>query len=471
MNINFSKLEALVLAGGKSSRFKTRKNKLLFKIAGKELFLYPIELLNKLSIDISIISNPDIEDDIKNILNLKSIKFKYINQNEPRGTGDALIKSFNMFSKENILVINGDMPIIDNSLIYNFYNLHLNNNSDVSIVSSILNANEAKGYGIIFSDKNRVSIIEWNDYINNNDKDIENSKQILEINCGIYIFKKSFLDYYLKYLKYNSNGEIYLTDLIKLASDNNLNVSVYQEKDFLKVKGINTLVELSDSEKYIRSIIIKKWMNNGVYFHNPDNTIIDYDVVISSDVYVSSSASILGDSFIDSNSFIGQNSFINNSKIYSSFIEPYSYIENSIINRNAKIGPFAVIKNGSQIFNNAVIGNFVELNRSLVDQNSKIKHLAYIGDTKIGKKCNIGAGTVICNYDGFRKNKTNIEDGVFIGANSSLIAPLNIGENSLIAAGSVITESIDKDSFSISRVKQVNKKNYASILKDKIKNK
>lgn len=453
-----NKIQAIILAAGRSSRFNTINSKLTFRICGQEMIIYPIKALIELNISYSLVLGYQKEP-VLTILNNYKLNFTYVEQLEQKGTGHALTVTKDLWVTDNILVLNGDMPLVNSKILNKLIEKHIESDAAISFLAA-QNLNDS-GYGRVVHENNRIKIVEARDF-----KDDVNKYSY--INAGVYLIKKEFLNEYLNKLELHSNSqEFYITDLIYIASQNNKKIELI-EIDFDYVRGVNTLEELSIIEKLKQKEIILNHMHNGVRFLMPENTSVDINVTIGNDTVIGQGAQ-LKNSSIGSGCFIDSYSIIDNSKICDyAVVKPYSIISQSIINERALIGPFANIKNYSLIESDAVIGNFVEVKNSKIGAKTKAKHLSYIGDAQIGNNVNIGAGLVTCNYDGIsKKNKTLIEDGASIGANTSLVAPISIGKNSFVAAGSTVTENVPDQALAIARSRQINKEQYAQKLRAK----
>lgn len=277
--------------------------------------------------------------------------------------------------------------------------------------------------------------------------------------------KRSFLEEScIKIQENKKSHEFYITDLIKIASDNN-NIITTVSAPFDMVRGINTLHELWAAEQIKRSEIIKDWMEKGVRFSVAQNVHIDLDVVIGAGSYIGCGVHLLAGTKIGKNCKIHEFSSLSNVEVGDNTdIYPFCMLNDSTVGSNASIGPFAHIKNSAQIGNGAVIGNFVEIKESIIGDHSKAKHLAYIGNAHLGSRVNVGAGTIFCNHNGVSKNRTIVEDNAFIGSNNTLVAPLTIGRQSFTAAGSVITQDVPAGSLAIGRSRQINKEGYVEKL-------
>ncbi len=443
--------QALILAAGKSSRFNTNKTKLSYTICGLEMIIYPLKALKQIGLKTTLVVGYQKEV-LTQIIDNHQLAIDYIEQKEQLGTGHAVKEAIPSLNSENIVILNGDMPLVSEKIISGLIEEHENSNSTISF--AVAHSTDSTGYGRVVRTPMGIKIVEHIDFD-------ENPEDYPYVNAGIYIVKRDFLIKTIENLEQKENTkEFYITSLIEMADSQKESI-LSLEVPFNYVRGINTLEELYLTEELMTSEIIRNWMLTGIRFTNPQNVYIDYNVEIGSNSTISSGVQLRNNTQIGSGCYIDTCSVLDNTKIEDNTkILPFSVISNSIISQNCEIGPFANIKGNSTIAENAIIGNFVEINRSSINKNSKIKHLSYIGDSKIGSKVNVGAGTITCNYDGAKKHTTNIKDNCFIGSNSSLIAPITIGQNSVIAAGSVITDNVPEDSLAIARSRQTTKEDY-----------
>ena len=452
--MNKKNLQGIILAAGKSTRLKTGRSKLLETLCGREMVSYPARLLNDLGIPITMIIGYQGKE-IKKALNRHNIKnITFVEQKEQKGTGHALLCSRKTWTADDILIINGDTPLVHIDTMKRLYKEHVENNATISFATANHSDPLVANYGRVIKEKNIVKIIEPANFTG----DISES---CCINGGIYLVKRDFLEKTIDEIPKDSvSEEFYLTDLVRLASINKHTIKTVAVP-FDCVRGINTMYELWAAEQIKRSQIIRHWMDQGVRFDLAQNVHIDADSTLGSGAKISLGVQILGSSQIGKNCSVGSHSIILNSKIADgTTILPYSYVVDSTIGKNSVIGPFAHIKNNSVVGDNSTIGNFTELKRSTVGNNTKAKHLTYLGDTSVGSNVNIGAGTITCNHDGKTKHKTNIKDNAYIGSNNSLVAPVTIEDSAFTAAGSVITKDVPKKTLAIARSRQINKENY-----------
>ncbi len=459
--MNLMNIQAIVLAAGKSSRLKTGKTKLVEKICGQEMILYPTKVLNNLNIPTTLVVGFQKELIEEVITTHFGSKINFIEQKNQHGTGHALACSQSIWTAENILIINGDMPLITTQIIQDLYTKHTLENSAFSFITSHNCESTSTGYGRVVEKNNTLQIVEAKEF----EGDLSEN---CCINAGIYLIKRSFLEEYLPKLQKSSiTEEWYITDLVKLASENNLIVTTLSVS-FDLIRGINTFKELWAVEQVKKAEIIQYWMNNGVRFTIAQNVHIDQSVTIESGSSIDSGVQLRGKTQIGKNCTIGAFSLITDSIIGDECtVYSHTVITDSSLKSFIKAGPFAHIHEKTIIEDNSVIGNFVEVKRSIIGKNSKAKHLSYLGDAEIGSHVNIGAGTITCNYDGNTKHTTTIKDHVFIGSNNTLVAPLTIEEHAFTAAGSTLTENVPAEALAIGRERQINKLNYAHKLKHK----
>ncbi len=455
-------VQAIVLAAGKSSRCGTAITKLLMPVCGQELILYPLQALTALNIPITLVIEHQKEQ-IRSVINKYYTTITYIEQGNPQGTGHAVACTRSIWHKDHILVINGDMPLIASSLLQELMQHHSTHNAAVTLVTAHNADPSLRGYGRIIKHNHTITIIEDRHFKGN-------PADNCCVNAGIYIFQRAFLERELFQLAHNrESGELYITDLIACAARQNLRVETITAS-FNTIRGVNTLKELWTVEQIKKAELIEQWMQQGVYFQAPHTTHIDLNVHIGSNTIVGPSVQLLKNTNIGEHAFIGAFSILDNARLEPQVtIHPYTYIHSSHIQAHAVVGPFAHIRGQSTIGTASVIGNFVEISRTTFGQNSKAKHLSFLGDAQIGNYVNIGAGTITCNYNGVTKEKTMIGDHTHIGSNNALVAPVSIGTCTITGAGSTITDTIPDNALAIARARQITKEQYAPKLKERYK--
>ena len=445
MNIDF-----IILAAGKGTRMGGESPKVLASLAGKPLVQHLVDTVNsfsssKTSIVVGYKSN-EIE---RNIVSQKKIRF--VKQKNQMGTAHAVKQALPYIRKNSIAVIlYGDVPLVKKKTLNKL--VKSSTKGKLSLLTFI--KEDPKGYGRIIRGprKNVQKIIEH--------KDASSAeREISEVNSGILAIKANLLQQFISKIKNNNKAnEYYLTDLIEIASNHSVDV-VATLCDPYEVGGANDRKELHDLERAYQKKLAEDLLERGVTIADTSMINIRGDIKIGKNSFVDINNIFEGKNVLGNNVHIGPNCYISNCSIKdNTIIYANTVLEDSIIGKNCKIGPFSRIRGGSELTEGAELGNFVEVNRSSIGKNSKAKHLTYLGDARLGTKVNVGAGTITCNYDGKNKHKTIIADGTFIGSNSSLVAPLVLGENSYTGAGSVITKDVPKGKLAVARSKQVNLK-------------
>ena len=423
-------IASIILSAGKGTRMRSDFPKTFHKIAGKKMIDWVIDVNKSINPDKIIIVGANREHYSTYIDD-----YDIIIQDKPLGTGDAVKKAKNHFSKFNgvILVCYGDTPFLTkNTLKKLVKSISIKKNN---IALTYFNKDEKNSYGKIILSENKKPI-----------KVLEDKKSISNIklcNGGLIAFQSKDLYKLLSKLELNSlSNEYFLTDLVEIAAKKSMKIDLIKI-DENEILGVNDKIELYKAEKIAQKKIRDSFFSIGVTLLDPETIYFAHDTIIEKDV------------IIHPNVVIGNNVKIKkNSEIYS-----FTHLAECIINENVKIGPFARIRGFSDIATNSKIGNYVEIKKTKLGKNVKINHLSYIGDSNVGSNSNIGAGSITCNFDGYKKHKTVIGKDTFIGSNSTLIAPIKIGDNATVGAGSVITENIPKNSLSIARKRQVNKQN------------
>ena len=461
--MSLNKLQAIVLAAGKATRFKTGNTKLIEKICGQEMIVFSAKLLEKLNIPTIFVVGYQKEI-IENLVSKHTCcKPQFIHQEKQLGTGHAVACTKDLWNQKNILILNGDVPLVTQKIIEKLYKKHTESDAAISFVVSHYTGSD-HAYGRVVEDEKSIRIVEAKDF----NQDIYDEQCC--INAGIYLIKTTFLKSCInKLTTKNASQEFYLTDLVQMACKKNLKV-VTSYAPFDRIRGINDFEELWAAEQIKRSEIIKHWMKHGVRFHLAQKIHIDIGVQIGVGSTIGSGVHLLGNTAIGQNCNIRKFSTLENATIEDNVeIFPNTIIRDSYVSKHAKIGPFAHIHSESTIEQHAVVGNFVEVKKSTVGSHTKAKHLTYLGNATIGSKVNIGAGTITCNHDGVKKHQTIIQDNAYVGSNNTLVAPITIGKNSFTAAGSTITKDTPSNSLAIGRTRQINKENYAQKLLEKLK--
>ncbi|MBK1809578.1 bifunctional UDP-N-acetylglucosamine diphosphorylase/glucosamine-1-phosphate N-acetyltransferase GlmU [Clostridium sp. YIM B02505] len=439
---------AIILAAGQGKRIKSNLPKVLHKVAGKEMVNHVIDTIRDAGVvDINVIIGKGAEL-VKE--RTASREVSYSMQLEQLGTGHAVKCAKDFFKNKDgvVAVFTGDAPLITNRTVENLMETHIKENNYATLLTSVID--DPSGYGrIIRSDKGVEKIVEHKDC---NEAELK----VNEINAGMYCFDIQSLSEALEKLSNeNAQGEYYLTDIIEIFKSENKKVGA-MITEFEQTIGVNSRVELAKVENILRDRINKFHMDNGVTLIDPNSTYIGADVSIGQDTIIYPGNYIEGNAVIGEECILYPNSRISNSTIGNSVEIQSSVILDSIIGDETTVGPFAYIRPESKIGSKVRIGDFVEIKKSTIDDNTKVSHLTYIGDAEVGKNCNFGCGTVVVNYDGKNKNKTIIGDNSFIGCNTNLVSPVEVKNNTYIAAGSTITKEVPEGSLAIARAKQTN---------------
>lgn len=410
----------VIMAAGKGTRMKSEKSKLVQKIYDKELVKRVTDVAKKIGSDQVVAVVGHLREQVQEVLG-DTVEYAY--QEELLGTGHAVMQAENYLKgKEGkVLILYGDVPIIRPETLRNLIKKSIENKEYATLLTAIYD--NPTGYGRIIRDVggNIKGIVE--------EKDADDTqKEIKEINSGIYVFDIKELLLALKKIKpNNAQGEYYLTDVIKIMNDKGLKTGAVIVEDNTEILGVNDRAQLELLTRVLRMRINAEHMKNGVTIEDANSTYIYDDVEIGRDT----------------------------------IIHPNTTIKSNVkIGTNCEIGPNSYIREGCKLDKKVKIGSFVEIKKTEVGEGSKIPHLSYMGDCQIGKNTNIGCGTITCNYDGKEKHKTKIGNNCFIGSNVNFVAPVVIEDNSVIAAGSTITENVPKDSLGVARQRQTTKKDY-----------
>jgi len=424
-----AKITTIILVAGKSSRFKSDKSKIFHELGGlpiiDHIYLVAKKISNK---DIIFVCN---KDNI-NILKKRFNNCKFVNQKYQKGTADAVLSAKKLIEKKsNILILFGDVPLVTLSTLKKLSNNFTKNKHKGSMLA--FKTKNPFGYGRVLTKGNKVeSVIE--EHIANPE-----IKKISLCNSGVLICKYNLLFSFIQKIKRNNQKkEKYLPDIFSICHENkeSFNFILCDENEML---GVNTLEDYIRVEEIYQNRLKENLIKKGVNIIEPKTVSLSYDTIIGRNSVI--------EPFVTIKKGVKLKSQV--------IIKNYTVIESSIVGKRSSVGPFARLRPFTTIGEDVKIGNYVEIKNSIIGNKCSISHLSYIGDSKLGKNINIGAGTITCNYDGKNKNKTIIEDNVFVGSNTSLIAPLRIRKNSKIGAGSVITKDVPSNSIAIERSKLI----------------
>jgi bifunctional UDP-N-acetylglucosamine pyrophosphorylase/glucosamine-1-phosphate N-acetyltransferase len=457
---------AIILAAGQGTRMKSSLPKVLHPVAGRPMLWYAASLARQVATQTVAIVVGHGSEQVQAYLEQEKVNFEpfsVVEQDKQLGTGHAVRQAYPVFTRnvsekvEQFVILNGDTPLLTKETLASLVDYHQSEGATLTLLTTVIT--EPGGYGrVIRGQSGEVCrVVE--------DRDASSKeKNISEINVGTYVVEAGFLGKALGQLRpQNSQGEYYVTDIIEMAVQQGRKVMAWVTNDSLETTGINTRVHLAVAEKEMRRRICQRLMLAGVTMLDPDRVIIDHEVEVGRDTRLYPGVILEGRTVIGEGCMIRSNSRLNNSLVGNGvLIQDSCMLLEAAVEEGAVIGPFAHLRPGSLIHRKAKIGNFVELKQTEVGEGSKVNHLSYLGDTVIGRNVNIGAGTITCNYDGFRKARTRIEDNVFIGSDVQLIAPVTIGEGAMIAAGTTVTEDVPANALGVSRVPQINKEGAAA---------
>jgi len=450
-------LSIIILAAGQGTRMKSPRPKVLHTLAGKPMLQHVIDNCRALEPTQIIVVIGHQAEQVREVMHGQALEF--VEQSQQLGTGHAVAQCLDVLIEGNdILVLYGDVPMISASTLQSL--LHGSDDSAVNILSFLPEV--AYGYGRIVrgSDNKVTAIVEEKDAN-------EQQKQIQESNSGIMYIAGSQVKILIDKLdNENVQSEYYLTDVVKHAVNEGLNVDASVCEDANEVSGVNNQTQLAEVETNYRANQAQVLLEAGAKLYDPARIDIRGNLEVGADVEIDVNCIFVGDVKLGDNVSIAANCVIENSTIAAnSKILPMTSIDSANIGERVSIGPFARIRPGTECAADVKIGNFVETKKAQIGTGSKVSHLSYIGDTEMGSEVNIGAGTITCNYDGANKFKTIIEDGVFIGSDTQLVAPVRVAKNATIGAGSTITKDTPADQLTLSRAKQVTMPNWSRPLK------
>jgi len=447
-------VSAVILAAGQGKRMRSSHPKVLHRVGGKPMLLHVCGAAQAAGVKNQVVIVGHGREEL-----LESLPaLKYVVQEQQLGTGHAVLQAKDALppEAEKVLVLCGDTPLLTAETLTNLIRHH----RETAAAATILTADflDPKGYGRIVRGPSGMveRIVEHRD---------ASPEELLiqEINSGTYVFERADLFRALESITPdNDQGEYYLTDVIHLFFKEGKKVSAFKTADYREVLGINDRIQLAEAEQILRERKNRELMLSGVTLIDPATTYIDSDVKIGRDTIILPNTFIAGDCVIGSDCMVGPNCRLQDVTVGDGSHIWYSVLVESTFGKGCKIGPFAYVRPGSEVSDNVKIGDFVEVKKSKIGAGSKVPHLTYVGDSIIGTGVNVGAGTITCNYDGVKKYQTIIHDNVFIGSNSNLVAPVEIGKGSYIAAGSTITEDVPEGSLAIARERQTTKKGWAA---------
>jgi bifunctional UDP-N-acetylglucosamine pyrophosphorylase / glucosamine-1-phosphate N-acetyltransferase len=456
----------IILAAGKGTRMKSEVVKVLHPILGLPMLSYPLALsLSEIKAEKTIVVVGFQADEIKE--RFKNLPIQFALQEEQLGTGHAALQAIPYLKTfaGTALILCGDVPLVKADTLRTFIEAFKETHAILSVLTTVVE--DPFGYGRILRSPEG-----WLERIVEEKDASEKERTIREINTGIYCVQIPFLIESLGEIgKNNAQGEYYLTDLVGIAKRKGLRCSAHIVSDPVEVMGINTRVDLATANEVLRLAKLKDLMLSGVTMVDPKTTYVDQTVEVGKDTILYPNCHLQGRTKVGERCIIEPNSKVSDSIVGNEVtIRSNSVITESKIEEGASIGPFSHLRPLSEVKTKAKIGNFVEVKKSIIGKGSKANHLTYIGDSMVGEEVNIGAGTITCNYDGVEKHQTIIGDRVFVGSNVELVAPVKVGKDSTIGAGSTITKDVPGGALAISRTKQKNIKGWSTKIKQRRKN-
>ena len=450
-----SPLSVVILAAGFGTRMKSQITKVLHRAGGLSLVEHVVRTALTMAPPERVVAVVGHQAERVGAV-LAPYGVRTALQEVPRGTGHALQCARTAAPADgHLVVLYGDVPLLSEATLARLVMQHVSGRAAATVLTAVFDDPAAYGRIIRGADGGVEAIIEYK-------AATEAQRAIREINSGIYCFDALLLWRHIDAITTNNPaGEFYLTDMVEILRAHGHRVDGQIMADSSEMLGINTKVELADADRVFRARKTTQLMLDGVTIERPENVTIDLDVTIGADTIVEPNTRILGNTVIGQNARIGAGSVISNSIISDGVIlQPYCVIDDSQIGEAAHVGPFARLRLKNRVGAHVHIGNFVELKNTAMGDGAKANHLAYLGDSTIGAKSNIGAGTITCNYDGKLKHATTIGADVFVGSNSTLVAPVTLEAGSYIAAGSVITQQVPGGALAIARVRQTNKEGW-----------
>ena len=452
------RLGIVIMAAGKGTRLKSKRAKVLHEIGGRPLLHHVIAAATQ------VVAPPDVlviighqAESVRAAARDTGVRFTV--QEEQRGTGHALqVAERDTRDYDQLIVLSGDVPLLRTETIAALRDFHLQQKAAMTILSAAP-ANPF-GYGRVI--RREPALPEVSAIIEQKALSPE-QQTVREINSGIYAFRRAALYEHIGQLSAdNAHGEFYLTDMARLLVDSGERVVALEATHSTEVLGANTIAEMMDLDRELRMRTARRLMAQGVTIYQPETVVIDPDVEVGPDTIIEPFVQLLGNTRVGSDCRIRSFSVLENTTVADRVLIRQSCImEDSEVDKGAFLGPFTHLRPGCYIGEGAHLGNFVEGKKLRMGKGSKANHLTYLGDTQVGSSVNIGAGTITCNYDGTGKYPTVIEDGVFVGSDATLVAPIVIGEGSYIAAGSCITEDVPGDALALGRARQTTKPHWA----------
>ncbi|WP_456342135.1 bifunctional UDP-N-acetylglucosamine diphosphorylase/glucosamine-1-phosphate N-acetyltransferase GlmU [Thermovibrio sp.] len=455
--------KAVILAAGKGTRFKSELPKVLHKVLGKPMLWYVIKAAKEAGAEDVIVVVGHKKELVEEFLKGEYPDVKTVYQEEQLGTGHAVMCGAELLKGYGgkVVVLNGDAPLIRAEDIRAIAQTP----GDMVVLTA--ETDEPTGYGRVVRDGDEVL------YIVEEKDATEEEKRIKEVNSGVYAFDCEKLLSTLSLLSNdNAQGEYYLPDLLKIFKEKGYKVVAVKSRDFDSLRGVNNRCELSVVEGILRDRIVRELQLSGVTVHQPQTVYIEPEVKVGRDTEIFGPVYLRGKTEIGEGCYVGPYCDIGDSKIGEGVkVESHCWLRGALLEDGSSVGPFAKLRPGTVLKRGARVGTFVETKNALLEEGAKANHLTYLGDCRVGRETNIGAGTITCNYDGFNKWFTDIGERVFVGSNTLFIAPVKVGDGAITAAGSVITSDVPENALAVARSKQVNYPGKAEVIREKARKK
>ncbi|HEY6139731.1 MAG TPA: bifunctional UDP-N-acetylglucosamine diphosphorylase/glucosamine-1-phosphate N-acetyltransferase GlmU [Thermoanaerobaculia bacterium] len=439
-------LDVVILAAGLGTRMKSKTIKILHRAAGRPIIDYVLDLAAEVCARPPVMIVGHQRDEVQKHVGERA---RFAVQDPPRGTGDAVKMAEPFVSAGNVLILSGDVPLPRVETLRRLLDEHVQQQNALTMLT-MKPADPAK-YGRIVRDADGsvLRIVEAKDAT-------DDEKRIDEVNAGMYVFDAAGLFGHLRRITpNNAQGEYYLTDVVSMIREQGARVGAVIVDDPLEATGVDSRAQLAVAEAEIQRRVLDKLMREGVTFRNPSTVVIDSTVSIGTDTVVYPFVTLEGTTAIGRDCVIEPNVHLINVTVGNDVhVKTGTVAEDAVIEDEAAVGPYAHLRPGTRLGKHVKVGNFVETKKAVFGEGAKASHLSYIGDAEVGADVNIGAGTITCNYDGVNKHKTVIEDGVFIGSDTQLVAPVRVGKGAYVGAGSTITKDVPPDALALSRVPQ-----------------
>ena len=439
-------LDVIILAAGLGTRMKSQKIKILHRAAGRPIIDYVLDLAAEVCARPPVVIVGHQREEVQQHVGERA---RFAVQDPPRGTGHAAMMAEPFVSARNVLILSGDVPLARVETLRRLIDEHVRQQNALTMLT-MKPADPAK-YGRIVraGDGSVLRIVEAKDAS-------DEEKRIDEVNAGMYVFDAAQLfDNLQRVTPNNAQGEYYLTDVVSMIRDNGKRVGAVVVDDELEALGVDSRSQLARAEAEIQRRVVEKLMSEGVTFRNPATVVIDSTVSIGADSVVYPFVTLEGKTSIGRDCVIEPNVHLIDTTIGNDVhVNTGTVADDAVVEDEAMVGPYAHLRPGTRLGKHVKVGNFVETKKAVFGEGAKASHLSYIGDADVGADVNIGAGTITCNYDGVNKHKTTIEDGVFIGSDTQLVAPVRVGKGAYVGAGSTITKDVPPDALATSRVPQ-----------------